>query len=93
MQARQQQGGGGGKGNSFYGGSFTQQQRPRNFGRAVPTNYICHRCNKKGHWIYECPTNGDPKFDRPKQAVSLLSGAGKYFQRPGITITITNNTQ
>ncbi|CAN8061289.1 unnamed protein product [Agarophyton chilense] len=29
-------------------------------------NYVCHRCNKPGHWIDECPTNGDPKFDKIK---------------------------
>ncbi len=25
--------------------------------------YICHRCKIKGHWIQDCPTNNDPKFD------------------------------
>lgn len=29
-------------------------------------NYVCHRCNKPGHWIAKCPTNGDPAFDRVK---------------------------
>ena len=23
-----------------------------------PANYVCHRCNQKGHWIKFCPTNG-----------------------------------
>ncbi len=35
-----------------------------------------HRCNKKGHWIKECPTNEDPTFD-PALAdlpASLMSG-------------------
>lgn len=29
-------------------------------------NYICHRCKKPGHWIDQCPTNGDPQFDKVK---------------------------
>lgn len=29
-------------------------------------NYVCHRCNRPGHWIDQCPTNGDPMFDRIK---------------------------
>lgn len=28
-----------------------------------PLGYICHRCNTPGHFIDECPTNGDPTFD------------------------------
>ena len=23
-----------------------------------PSNYVCHRCGLKGHWIKFCPTNG-----------------------------------
>ncbi|KAJ8903813.1 hypothetical protein NDN08_000346 [Rhodosorus marinus] len=29
-------------------------------------NYVCHRCSKPGHWIEQCPTNGDPRFDKIK---------------------------
>lgn len=28
-----------------------------------PLGYICHRCNIPGHFIDECPTNGDPAYD------------------------------
>lgn len=28
-----------------------------------PLGYICHRCNQPGHFIDECPTNGDPAYD------------------------------
>eukprot|EP00210_Caulerpa_lentillifera_P001521 g1459.t1 len=28
-----------------------------------PFGYICHRCNIPGHFIDECPTNGDPAYD------------------------------
>lgn len=30
------------------------------------SNYICHRCNQPGHWIDQCPTNGDPTYDKIK---------------------------
>ncbi|KAI1458016.1 hypothetical protein F4805DRAFT_474721 [Annulohypoxylon moriforme] len=30
-----------------------------------PPSYICSRCHKPGHWIQLCPTNTDPKWDRP----------------------------
>merc|ERR1719464_1221725 len=29
-----------------------------------PPGYVCHRCHVSGHWIQDCPTNGDPKFDK-----------------------------
>ena len=30
---------------------------------APPPGYICFRCNKSGHFIQNCPTNGDTNFD------------------------------
>ncbi|GAB7360774.1 hypothetical protein MBLNU230_g0761t1 [Neophaeotheca triangularis] len=35
--------------------------------------YTCYRCQKKGHWIEKCPTNGDPNFDgkRIKKATGI----------------------
>lgn len=35
-----------------------------NVSRSLPPGYICHRCNKPGHFISVCPTNGDPDFNR-----------------------------
>ena len=29
-----------------------------------PPGYVCHRCHVSGHWIQDCPTNGDPKYDK-----------------------------
>ncbi|KAF2772524.1 DWNN-domain-containing protein [Teratosphaeria nubilosa] len=31
--------------------------------KPVPPNYTCHRCGEKGHWIQNCPTNGNPDLD------------------------------
>ncbi|KAJ0982537.1 hypothetical protein J5N97_010792 [Dioscorea zingiberensis] len=28
-----------------------------------PEGYVCHRCGVAGHFIYHCPTNGDPGFN------------------------------
>ncbi|CAL1392914.1 unnamed protein product [Linum trigynum] len=32
-----------------------------------PTGYVCHRCGIKGHFIQDCPTNGDPSYDHRKR--------------------------
>lgn len=34
--------------------------------KAPPPTYICHRCNQPGHFIYDCPTNGDPTFNHSR---------------------------
>jgi hypothetical protein len=34
--------------------------------RPPPPNYICFRCRQPGHWINQCPTNGDPAYDVQK---------------------------
>lgn len=31
--------------------------------RNPPAGYICHRCGQGGHFINNCPTNGDPSYD------------------------------
>ena len=30
----------------------------------VSSEYICFRCSESGHLIKDCPTNGDPAYDR-----------------------------
>lgn len=43
-----------------------KKQRPRKRKREPPTNYVCARCNVPGHWVQDCPTLGDERFDRAK---------------------------
>ncbi|XP_024544726.1 E3 ubiquitin ligase PARAQUAT TOLERANCE 3 [Selaginella moellendorffii] len=31
-----------------------------------PAGYVCHRCGQPGHFIQQCPTNGDPNYDIKK---------------------------
>ncbi|KAL7746559.1 Protein mpe1 [Sorochytrium milnesiophthora] len=56
--------------------------RPRPDGlppREPPPGYLCHRCGQKGHYIQDCPTNGDTTFDRPK--VKRTTGIPRSFLR------------
>ena len=36
-----------------------------------PPGYVCHRCHVSGHWIQDCPTNGDPKFDKRHRSQNM----------------------
>ena len=48
-------------------GSHGRGRGGRGMGRgraAVDPDYTCKRCGQRGHWISNCPTNGDPAFDR-----------------------------
>lgn len=42
-------------------------------------NYICHRCWSKGHFIKNCPTNGDPAFDPVQRRSKRPSGIPTAF--------------
>ncbi|GAM23219.1 hypothetical protein SAMD00019534_063940 [Acytostelium subglobosum LB1] len=63
-----------------------REHRPHNSfptdGRIVapPPTYICHRCNQPGHYINQCPTNGDPNFNHHKS--KKASGIPKIFLKP-----------
>eukprot|EP01094_Clydonella_sp_ATCC50884_P010860 TRINITY_DN20679_c0_g1_i1.p1 TRINITY_DN20679_c0_g1~~TRINITY_DN20679_c0_g1_i1.p1 ORF type:complete len:333 (+),score=59.68 TRINITY_DN20679_c0_g1_i1:325-1323(+) len=51
---------------------------PRNQeARVPPPEYICHRCNQPGHYIINCPTNGDPAYDYRK--VKKATGIPRAF--------------
>ncbi|CAN0870569.1 E3 ubiquitin ligase PARAQUAT TOLERANCE 3 [Linum grandiflorum] len=49
-----------------------------------PDYYVCHRCGIKGHFIQDCPTNGDPEFDhckRMRPTVTVDPVAEKEFDK------------
>lgn len=50
-----------GNGAPGQGGNMYPDRAPR-----PSANYVCHRCNQPGHWIDQCPTNGDPTYDKIK---------------------------
>lgn len=50
---------------SFQGSGHTNSAYPDRAPKPS-SNYVCHRCNRPGHWIDQCPTNGDPAYDRIK---------------------------
>lgn len=60
----------------YRGGKFTRQYEQK----APPPNYICHRCNQPGHFINQCPTNGDPTYDIPK--VKKPTGIPRMYLKP-----------
>ena len=43
--------------------SYPTQQYQKMNAASLHPSYICYRCNKAGHYIKHCPTNGDPNFD------------------------------
>jgi hypothetical protein len=42
-----------------------------------PPNYVCFRCNQRGHYISDCPTADDPAYDPPR--VKRATGIPKSF--------------
>lgn len=44
-----------------------------------PANYVCYRCGTPGHYIQNCPTNGDPEFDQHR--VKKKTGIPKSFMK------------
>ncbi|ORZ30753.1 DWNN domain-domain-containing protein [Catenaria anguillulae PL171] len=66
--------GGGGDRNNGPGGN---QRFPP--GKPPPPTYVCHRCGVKGHYIQDCPTNGDDTFNKPK--IKRTTGIPKSFLR------------
>eukprot|EP01083_Nonionella_stella_P222890 794949_1 len=59
--------------NNMNGGNNNGKQSYRSQRGDPPPGYICHRCHVSGHWIQDCPTNGDPKFDKKNRQNSMRS--------------------
>ncbi|KAI8059096.1 DWNN domain-containing protein [Gongronella butleri] len=59
----------GGSGNN---GEYTHPQK------VPPPNYVCYRCGQKGHFINQCPTNGDRDYDHHPR-IKRTTGIPKSF--------------
>ncbi|KAI8136885.1 DWNN domain-containing protein [Fennellomyces sp. T-0311] len=58
------------------------QQQPQ---RIPPPTYVCYRCGQKGHYINQCPTNGDKEFDkhpRIKRTTGIPRSFLKVIEEP-----------
>ena len=53
-----------------------------------PPGYTCFRCNVPGHWIHQCPTNGDANMDviRMKTAYGIPQVRGVLFPKSRHTV-------
>ncbi|KAI9498137.1 DWNN domain-containing protein [Zychaea mexicana] len=74
--------GGGSGGNGENNGDNNQQQQPQ---RVPPPTYVCYRCGQKGHYINQCPTNGDKEFDkhpRIKRTTGIPRSFLKVIEEP-----------
>ncbi|KAF2308075.1 hypothetical protein GH714_034919 [Hevea brasiliensis] len=75
----------------------------RGFGGLVkkipPEGYVCHRCKVRGHFIQDCPTNGDPNYDckrlRPPtgipKSILMPNPDGSYVLSSGATAVLQPN--
>ena len=61
---------GGGPG-GHHGGPHDGKPSYRSQRGDPPPGYVCHRCHVSGHWIQDCPTNGDPKFDKKHRSQNM----------------------
>ena len=57
-----------------------------------PPNYVCHRCGVGGHWIYNCPTNGNPEYDVKKVKVPVGIPLEKLVSTGEGTIVMPDGT-
>ncbi|KAK9086850.1 hypothetical protein Syun_029244 [Stephania yunnanensis] len=64
--------------------------------RAPHAGYICRRCNIPGHFIWDCPTNGDPNYDIKKlkpptgipKSMLMTTSDGSYALTGGVVAAL-----
>jgi E3 ubiquitin-protein ligase RBBP6 len=57
-------GGGAGRGGGGEGRGFGKSAMPPDPLRKPPRGYVCKRCGIPGHFVQNCPTIGNPDYDR-----------------------------
>ncbi|KAI7871622.1 DWNN domain-containing protein [Spinellus fusiger] len=75
------QGGGGGSS----GGGGVPRENEKDQPRIPPPTYVCYRCGQKGHYINQCPTNGDKDYDkhpRIKRTTGIPRSFLKVIEEP-----------
>lgn len=60
-----------------------QQQQYNTRSAFPPQGYVCKRCNIEGHWIHDCPTKNDARFD-PRNILSTNGIARTRLKRVDI---------
>ncbi|KAI8065979.1 DWNN domain-containing protein [Thamnidium elegans] len=84
----------GGRGGGFQGSpgglthsqaSSTENKEGQMPQRVPPATYVCYRCGQKGHYINQCPTNGDKDYDkhpRIKRTTGIPRSFLKVIEEP-----------
>ncbi|XWS10790.1 hypothetical protein CRYUN_Cryun38cG0027800 [Craigia yunnanensis] len=57
------------------------------FGKCqIPSQgYVCRRCKVAGHYIQNCPTNGDPNFDFKRSTIGISKAFASTSSSSGIS--------
>lgn len=65
----------------------TLQVTPRKrFPWQTPEGYVCHRCQKPGHFKKFCPTRDDPAYDPPKAPLEYRGVPKFILEESGMTM-------
>lgn len=56
------------------------------YGDTPPEGYMCHKCGKKDHFIWNCPTNSDPNWEgmRMRRTTGIPKSFLKTIAKPNM---------